>query len=140
MREIRINCCVISLDSMMKKKKKERKAGVCAARGPLRTGVVLAGAYRRNPCEQKGFIPLNPNLQQTIQSPIKHKAGLRSLITPMSTHRGRYVHTHTHTNRKCAHILLIQLKIMFDNLSSQHSRCHQICLSPQVMISDKSVL
>lgn len=45
------------------------------------------------------FIPLNPNLQQTIQSPIKHKAGLRSLITPMSTHRGKYAHTHTHTHK-----------------------------------------
>lgn len=131
MREIKINCGVISLDSMMKNTNTHTKKSRCVCSSPRAAaywfGTVLE-AYRRS--EQKEFYPiLNPNPLQTIKFPIKHKAGLRSLITCQHTHG--QVCTH-----KCAHAFHLQLRIMFDNLFVTstpflHNHCHQMFLSRQ---------
>lgn len=74
---------------------------MCVAWGLL-CNLVLVGAYKSNPGEQKDFMPfLKTNLQQTMWSPIKHKAGLRGLITPRWTHRAKEcMHAHAQSKKK----------------------------------------
>lgn len=75
-REIKINCGVISPDSMMKNEKKKREECVHPPRAPGCAGLVLAIELRayRKPSEPNGFhLIFNLNPLQTIGLPLHIK-------------------------------------------------------------------